>query len=210
MARLSRKENRELTRRRLRDAAKSEFLKNGVATASIDRIAESAGYSRGAFYSNYTNKNELALELLSETIDKSISQATTLFSPATPAEDVMRGLEAEFELVLSESLWWMLTSELRLEAERDRDFATRYFEAEAVVTERLNAMVGELARYAECADSVPIDYAVFVISNFTRGVPLGDSSAPVPGGSPGRVLVNLLYDLLGRPVKLGTWKNINQ
>ena len=63
MARMSRQESRDLTRLRLREAARAEFSRYGVAGASIDRITEEAGYSRGAFYSNYGSKLDLALEL---------------------------------------------------------------------------------------------------------------------------------------------------
>lgn len=51
------------TRTRLLDAAAEEFAAHGFAGASIDAITARAGYSRGAFYSNFASKADLLLEL---------------------------------------------------------------------------------------------------------------------------------------------------
>lgn len=61
--RLSRAEQREVTRERLLDAAAEVFAEHGVDGASIDDIAARAGYSRGAFYSNFSDKTELLIAL---------------------------------------------------------------------------------------------------------------------------------------------------
>ncbi|WP_052135830.1 TetR/AcrR family transcriptional regulator [Arthrobacter sp. PAMC 25486] len=59
-ARLSRDESREQTRRRLVDAATELFTQFGVSDTSLNTVAEHAGYSRGAFHSNFGDKAELA------------------------------------------------------------------------------------------------------------------------------------------------------
>ncbi|WP_156895502.1 TetR/AcrR family transcriptional regulator [Massilia putida] len=52
--------------RKLKAAALGECDRVGFACASVDRICEAAGYTRGAFYANYKTKQELLLDLLSE------------------------------------------------------------------------------------------------------------------------------------------------
>lgn len=59
-ARLSRDESREETRRRLVDSATELFARFGVPDTSLHMVAEHAGYSRGAFHSNFADKAELA------------------------------------------------------------------------------------------------------------------------------------------------------
>lgn len=54
--RLTRDEQRAETRQRLLDAAAEVFAARGVEGAAIDEISERAGYSRGAFYSNFAGK----------------------------------------------------------------------------------------------------------------------------------------------------------
>src|SRR5258706_4968023 len=64
MSRLSRAEQRDLTRTRLLDAAEKVFVDRGFHAASVDEVAEEAGYSKGAVYSNFENKDELFLAVL--------------------------------------------------------------------------------------------------------------------------------------------------
>ena len=60
--RLSRTELQEQTRSALLDAAIGLFIERGVEATSIEEVTARAGYSRGAFYSNFTSKDELFLE----------------------------------------------------------------------------------------------------------------------------------------------------
>lgn len=62
--RLTREQSRDLTRQRLLDAARAVFMKDGFAAASLEDITAAAGYTRGAFYSNFGSKLQLFLELL--------------------------------------------------------------------------------------------------------------------------------------------------
>ena len=66
--RLNRAEQRAETRRRLLDSAAKVFNRRGLADASIEEICEEAGFSRGAFYSNFESKEQLFTELLHERV----------------------------------------------------------------------------------------------------------------------------------------------
>ncbi|VXB42486.1 TetR/AcrR family transcriptional regulator [Burkholderia sp. 8Y] len=66
MARLSREQNQALTRSRLLTVAKQQFARDGYAASSLDRIADEAGFSKGAVYSNFAGKEELFLGVLEE------------------------------------------------------------------------------------------------------------------------------------------------
>jgi AcrR family transcriptional regulator len=63
--RLTRTEAKARTREQLLDAAAHTFARKGFARASVEEIAESAGYTIGALYSNFGSKEQLFLELLS-------------------------------------------------------------------------------------------------------------------------------------------------
>ena len=58
-----RRPRREEVRRRLLDAGASVFAERGLEGASVEEIAETAGFSRGALYSNFQDKYELFLAL---------------------------------------------------------------------------------------------------------------------------------------------------
>lgn len=60
--RRSRAEMQEETRRSLLDAALELFIESGVEATSIEQVTARAGYTRGAFYSNFSSKEELFVE----------------------------------------------------------------------------------------------------------------------------------------------------
>jgi AcrR family transcriptional regulator len=62
--RLTQAESREQTRRHLLSAAAEVFAKKGFAGASLEEIAELAGYTTGAVYYHFGNKDKLFLELI--------------------------------------------------------------------------------------------------------------------------------------------------
>jgi AcrR family transcriptional regulator len=66
--RLTRAERQAQTRQELLDAAARVFVKRGFTGSSIEEISAEAGYSRGAFYSNFNSKEELFVELLQQRV----------------------------------------------------------------------------------------------------------------------------------------------
>lgn len=72
--RLTRAEAKARTREQLLDAAARVFAQKGFAGASVEEIAESAGYSTGALYSNFAGKEQLFLELLSTRQSRGIAR----------------------------------------------------------------------------------------------------------------------------------------
>ena len=62
--RLTREESKELTRLRLIEAAERLFIRRGYDDASVEEISEMAGYSRGAFYSNFDSKEQVFLAVI--------------------------------------------------------------------------------------------------------------------------------------------------
>lgn len=54
------------TRQRLLEAAATTFARKGYTAASLDEIADAAGYSVGAVYSNFSSKEQLFSELMAE------------------------------------------------------------------------------------------------------------------------------------------------
>ena len=55
---------------RLIEAAERLFIRKGFDDASVDEISEAAGYSRGAFYSNFDDKEHVLLAVIDHRIPK--------------------------------------------------------------------------------------------------------------------------------------------
>src|SRR5262245_31426714 len=64
--RLTPERRREMTREALVEAAADVFAQRGFHAASLDEIAERAGFTRGAIYSNFGSKEELMIAVLDE------------------------------------------------------------------------------------------------------------------------------------------------
>src|SRR5258708_7237284 len=72
MSRVRTRPTRAETRQRLFEAAAQVFQEQGIGAASIDAIAEAAGLTRGALYSNFANKDELIVAMLEDHVDRSV------------------------------------------------------------------------------------------------------------------------------------------
>jgi AcrR family transcriptional regulator len=74
--RLTRAERQAQTRQDLLDAAARVFVKRGFTGSSVEEISAEAGYTRGAFYSNFRSKNELFVELLHDRVYAGYTEMT--------------------------------------------------------------------------------------------------------------------------------------
>jgi AcrR family transcriptional regulator len=88
--RLTRAEKQEATRQRLLDAAAGVFIRRGLQAASIEEIAAEAGFTRGAFYSNFESKEELFVELLQQRVYERYREIVTSTPPDLPPAESLR------------------------------------------------------------------------------------------------------------------------
>src|SRR5438132_7088046 len=89
---------RELTRHALLDAASQVFAQRGFEGASLEEIAETAGYTRGAIYKNFDGKEDLFLAVL----DRRIAAQLDAFSAAFERE----GAVAAMDPAKMADAWW--------------------------------------------------------------------------------------------------------
>ena len=72
MSRVRTRPTRDDTRDKLFEAAARVFEQDGIGGASIEAIAAEAGFTRGAFYSNFKSKDELIFAMLEDHVEQSI------------------------------------------------------------------------------------------------------------------------------------------
>ena len=77
---MTREDSRDQTTQHLLEAAQKLIAKKGLSAASVEDIAAAAGYTRGAFYSNFSSKGDLFIELLRRDHEKT----TTARTPCAP------------------------------------------------------------------------------------------------------------------------------
>jgi AcrR family transcriptional regulator len=124
--RLSRKERQRQTRERLLEAAERVFLRRGLQGSSVEEIAAEAGYTRGAFYSNFKSKDELFVELLQDRVYRGYRKILEELpdEAETPRERMRRGAERLREVQEGEDGRWLfrLWLECLTQAARDEEF----------------------------------------------------------------------------------------
>lgn len=83
---MTREESRERTREALLEVATEHFLRRGYAEASLDRIAEDAGFSKGAVYSNFGGKDELCRDVIRGIRARKLADAAALADDITTVD----------------------------------------------------------------------------------------------------------------------------
>jgi AcrR family transcriptional regulator len=93
--RRTRKELQAETRAALLDAAERVFLRRGLQGSSVEGITAEAGFTRGAFYSNFSSKEELLIELLQKRVYERYTELAeqSMEQPGTPRERLRWGIE---------------------------------------------------------------------------------------------------------------------
>lgn len=152
MARLTRAETRERTRAALRRAAAELVATQGLHGTSIEAITDSAGYSRGAFYANYSSKEELLAEVLQQQVYGAYRQMATQWRDADGKRPTPRQTGERLAAIIGdEEGRWMFTLWLDLLAHASRNPDFRAIAAD--FWRQTRALIAEGVRDAQGARS---------------------------------------------------------
>jgi AcrR family transcriptional regulator len=186
---------RRKTRDRLMDAAYEVFAETGVHAASVEMITERAGFTRGAFYSNFDTKEELFFALADrenrirfERLQEGVDAILPAVDPAALTEVALGDLVTQF-LVLQgdDRRWCLVQSEFKLLAMRDASVAAGYlaFQRDFLqqLADRIDAAIGSVGlRFSlDPLDAVRIIVNVYesaMQDAILEGVDAGSVSVP--------------------------------
>ena len=198
-SRLSRAEQTERNRAALLASARRVFLERGYHGASVDQIADAAGFSTGVVYSQFGGKAGLFLALLEARIaERAAGNARTVEGLAGDA-GLSRLLAHAASVDRAEPEWGLLVIEFRVHAARDPELGRRY----AAVHQRTlagmeRAVTGLYQRAGHAPPLPPADLARLLVA---VGAGARLEQAAEPDSSQAALLVNQLGQLIaGRPV----------
>ena len=151
--RLTRKEKQADTRQRLMQAAAKVFAERGLHHASIDELAERAGFTKGAFYANFSSKEELFLAMLDERFAARLAELERTTGTDEAPEEQARQAGADFSrAIAADPEWERLFFEFAAHAGRDERFR-----AELVKRYRdLRSRIEELYRRRLDREELPV------------------------------------------------------
>lgn len=155
---------REATRQKLLDAAAQVFAEEGLDAASVEAICERAGFTRGAFYSNFETKDELFLELAGrvarERVD-SVRERVAILEREGGLHDVATDALAIVEQVLDVSgddrLAILLMSEIRIHALRDPRLGAAYLAQDAEMRASVAQIITDIGQAKTLRFRMPAD-----------------------------------------------------
>ena len=153
---------RQATRDRVLAAASEVFAERGFHGASVEDICERAGFTRGAFYSNFSSKDDLVLELSrrhSEALVERIRAASK--QEHATADEVLKAVFAALaDDTRSKEQWLVLTTEFTLHAIREPVARRAWAAQQRRVRDELVAVVDEAV--ARQGLTLPMPTDVFV------------------------------------------------
>nr|BFE97730.1 hypothetical protein GCM10020185_82660 [Pseudomonas brassicacearum subsp. brassicacearum] len=112
------------------DTATELMIRKGFHAASVNVIAEEAGFSKGAFFfSNFfSSKSDLLLQLTQRFKRVEIDRLSTTLASGYSAEQLSHGLNAYIDTLKNNTRCAILDAELQLIALRDEEFSPHYYD----------------------------------------------------------------------------------
>ncbi len=142
---------REETRRRLLDAAAEVFAEVGMDAASVEVICDRAGFTRGAFYSNFASKDELFFALVGLVAQERVRSVADRVAAleADGALDMTGGNVVEvvsrvLEIGPEDRLGVLLFNEIRIHALRAPELAAAYLEQDTAILDSVARLVDDI------------------------------------------------------------------
>lgn len=178
-----RKEKQARTRAKLMRSAGKLFCRRGLEQASVDEIAQDAGYTKGAFYSNFKSKEELFLAMLDEKFGEEIERIeAALRTDESPDEAARHAGEDLIRFMRSDPEWERLYLEFVAYAGRNDEFRQELLTRCRAMDERLAVVY---LRWAEAIGigepPIPLMDVTQITSIMTQGFLMNQQIDPELG-----------------------------
>jgi AcrR family transcriptional regulator len=193
--RLSREDSREQTTQRLLDAAQKLIARKGLDAASVENIAAAAGYSRGAFYSNFSTKDDLFIELLRRDHEKGTAELKALRTTEVPIDEVQRRARDIYGQMFRDNESFMNWTEARMLAARDARFRGKLDALMAEKRAQIAAFIQYFYDRVGVAPTMPPEKMAMGFMSLAEGVKLFMMSSPTEMTPPtAEALLSLFVD----------------
>ena len=193
--RRSRQEAQAQTRDKLLEVAAHLFVEKGYGGTSLRDIAEQAGFTQGAFYSNFESKEALLLEMLRRHMQREVGQLEEIVGNSEKRiEHVLNDLQAWASTIDADVAWSMLSIELQLHAQRSPDFAQAY---QAVWVKHKSVLAHWIGQIFEAYKAqLPVDAESMASAFMALAHGLALQRAATGSGASGSVMVLMLRGLI--------------
>jgi len=195
MARLTRAESQARTREQLLETAKELFLRDGYSMTSLEKVADEAGYSKGAVYSNFRNKDELCLAVLDRIHDEQVALIAETLVGAEDMEGLLSAFQAWAERSIGDEAWTALEVEFATNARRDPRIRAELASRDKAIRDSIAGLLTGFAERFGITLPMPADDAATAL--LSLGIGLGVQRAIDPS-IPVRVLPDVMRLFAGK------------
>jgi AcrR family transcriptional regulator len=196
--RLTREEKKARTRAQLIDAAATVFGRRGYTAASLDEVAEEAGLTKGAVYSNFDSKEELFQAVIEDRLNEPMRHGAEVIdmSMGTTEEHAMAGARVFADVVQQEREVFLLALEFEIHVARHPELAQTYLERSREQLANVADLIRERTKDSDLPLPLPVDQMAIAVEALSKGMALQRLADPdsVPDELLGRVYA-LLFQL---------------
>lgn len=191
VSRLTRDEQRARTRADLLTAAATVFARHGYHATSVDMVAETAGYTKGAVYSNFASKEDLFLALIDEHLDQAVDTLEEIVASTEPTARADLLGERRGKMQVFDRDWHLLETEFVLYAARNEHIRTLMAQRQ----QRTRARIADLLRrhLGDLGADAPIDLEDLARILIATGDGLTIMSVAEPDTDGGRLMAMVLH-----------------
>jgi AcrR family transcriptional regulator len=176
--RLSRAEQNDRNRALLLAAALRVFLARGYHAATLDQIADEAGFSKGVVYSRFDSKADMFLALLTGRIAERAAQNAAAAGQLARSGDMGALLALAWQAERAAPGWRLLVTEFRVHAARDPQLCRRYAAAHARTVDGIAGVLTSIAERNGHALAVPARQLAELLLAIETGLALEQLADP--------------------------------
>ncbi|MFD8674797.1 TetR/AcrR family transcriptional regulator [Streptomyces seoulensis] len=162
---------RPITRSALTESAWALFTEKGFHTTSISDIVERAGLTRGAFYSNYRDKEEIFLALYDAHADQLLTELREAAAQVEPGDNPVVGIQSRLVgRTEEERRWFLVSMEFTLHAARHPDLARQLAVHENRLNQGLTEVLGQALTGAGLRPTIPLEDLARLLTALFEGL----------------------------------------
>jgi AcrR family transcriptional regulator len=169
MARVSRAEAKAATKAKLLRAAAKVFEQKGFGAATVEEIADRAGFTRGAFYANFSDKADVLMTVLEQRRDHDMQNVAELVA-STPDDQKLSAVQGWYDELVGDERLSLALAELWPIATRDPNLRARLAARQHRQVAAISAMIDSYATSENITLPIPVEVLASYMLALAEGI----------------------------------------
>jgi AcrR family transcriptional regulator len=149
---------------------RQHFLRYGLGGAVAEKIAEDAGYSRGALYSNFDGKEELFLAVIREEQERHVNAFQAIIKEESSGKARLKKIRDAIANLVTDPDWIVLRAEFEAGALRSESIRRAFVEVHRQQIRDGGKLLRDLARSSDVHMNLKPNEFIVIMLNLTHGL----------------------------------------